>query len=64
MTPLELRERGYQALVSELGQADTIRFLQQMGWGVGNYTQEREEILKATTREEFLDLLTSIRESE
>ena len=27
MTPLELRERGYRALVGELGQMDTIRFL-------------------------------------
>ena len=30
MTPLELREKGYQVLVSNLGQIDAIRFLQQM----------------------------------
>ncbi len=37
MTPLELREKGYQLLVSHLGQSDAIRFLQQMGWGQGDY---------------------------
>ncbi|WP_446393471.1 hypothetical protein [Coleofasciculus sp. E1-EBD-02] len=62
MTPLELREKGYQILVSYLGQVDTIRFLQQMGWGNGNYTQERGEILDSGTREEFLQDLQRIRE--
>lgn len=63
MTPLELRERGYQALVSELGQMDTIRFLQEMGWGSGDYTQERKEQLAAVTREEFWQELRKLRES-
>ncbi|MBL1179075.1 hypothetical protein [Pantanalinema sp. GBBB05] len=61
MTPLELRERGYQALVSQLGQIDTIRFLQQMGWGAGDYTQERQESLDTVTREEFLQNLYELR---
>lgn len=64
MTPIELRERGYQALVSQLGALDTIRFLQQMGWGSGNYTQERRELLGSVTREEFLQDLQSIRNNE
>jgi len=50
MTPLELREKGYQILVNHLGQSDAIRFLQQMGWGQGDYTQERSEILDSVTR--------------
>lgn len=62
MTPLELREKGYQILVSHLGQVDTIRFLQQMGWGNGNYTQERGEILDSVTREDFWQDLQRIRE--
>ncbi|XWK90953.1 MAG: hypothetical protein U7127_13180 [Phormidium sp.] len=61
MTPLELREKGYQILVSHLGQSDAIRFLQQMGWGKGNYTQERSEILDSVTREEFWQDLQRIR---
>ena len=62
MTPVELRERGYQALINQLGQIDTIRFLQQMGWGSGDYTQERQELLDAVTREEFFQDLRKIRE--
>jgi hypothetical protein len=64
MTPVELRERGYQALISQLGQIDTIRFLQQMGWGSGDYTQERQELLNAVTREEFFQDLRRIRERD
>ncbi|MBP0014128.1 MAG: hypothetical protein J7545_10625 [Roseofilum sp. SBFL] len=61
MTPVELREKGYHILVSHLGQTDVIRFLQQMGWGQGNYTEERCEILESVTREEFLQDLRKIR---
>jgi hypothetical protein len=61
MTPLELREKGYQTLINSLGQADAIRFLQQMGWGRGNYTQERGEILDSVTREKFWQDLEEIR---
>ena len=50
MTSRELREKGYHILVSNLGQVDAIRFLQQMGWGHGDYTQERGEILNSVTR--------------
>ena len=53
MTPTELRKKGYQALVDALGEIDTIRFLQQTGWGVGDYTKEREQRLNQVTREEF-----------
>jgi hypothetical protein len=64
ITPIELRERGYQALISQLGQIDTIRFLQQMGWGSGDYTQERQELLDAVTREEFFQDLQRIRDRD
>lgn len=33
MTPIELRQKGYQALLAALGSIETIRFLQQAGWG-------------------------------
>lgn len=61
MTSLELREKGYQALVNQLGQVDTIRFLQEMGWGSGDYTQERRERLDSVTREEFWQDLQQLR---
>lgn len=53
MAPIELRQRGYQALVKELGQVDAIRFLQDLGWGFGDYTQERQQVLKNVTRADF-----------
>ncbi|NEP79232.1 MAG: hypothetical protein F6K17_20035 [Okeania sp. SIO3C4] len=61
MKPVELRRKGYQILVDNLGQINTIRFLQQVGWGYGDYTKEREELLKGVTREEFLQDLERIR---
>ena len=61
MTPVELRKKGYQILVEHLGQVDAIRFLQQAGWGSGDYTQERKETLDKVTREEFWEDLQRIR---
>lgn len=62
ISPAELRQRGYQALINQLGQIDTIHFLQQMGWGAGDYTQERQALLEAVPREEFFQDLWRIRE--
>ncbi len=64
MTPLELWEKGYQAFVSKLGQEDAIRFLQQVGWGRGDYTQERKEIWDSVSREELWQDLQRIRSTE
>lgn len=61
MTPIELRQKGYQALLSSLGPIDAIRFLQQAGWGVGNYTGERHQWLTSVTREEFWQDIHRIR---
>jgi hypothetical protein len=61
MTPIELRQKGYQILVEHLGITDTIRFLQQMGWGRGDYTKEREKLLQAATRKKALQDLQKIR---
>jgi hypothetical protein len=40
----EVTERAIDALVRELGVADTARFLHQYGVGYGNYTEERKAI--------------------
>lgn len=37
----QIRTRGLQALLKELGPVDTVRFLQQFEPGKGDYTQER-----------------------
>ncbi|MEB3886343.1 hypothetical protein [Lyngbya sp. CCY1209] len=61
MTPIELRRQGYQVLVENLGQINAIRFLQQVGWGHGDYTKEREHLLQSVTRDEFWQDIQKIR---
>ncbi|MDF5724539.1 MAG: hypothetical protein PUP91_29570 [Rhizonema sp. PD37] len=61
MTPVELRKKGFEILVKNLGEVDAIRFLQQTGWGSGDYTQERQKTLDKVTREEFWSDLQRIR---
>jgi hypothetical protein len=58
---IELRQKGYAALVKELGQVDAIRFLQDAGWGFGDYTQERQQSLKNITRSDFWQDIQEIR---
>lgn len=53
MIPIELRQKGYQALVESLGAIDAILFLQQAGRGVGNYTKERHQWLDKLTLEDI-----------
>ena len=43
--PTELRARGFKALVDALGWPNAVRFLRQFEPGVGNYTDERDQIL-------------------
>lgn len=44
-TPLDLRDRGFRALVKELGYADALRFLAQYEPGRGDYVEERRTLL-------------------
>jgi len=48
----ELRSRGFEALVRELGVANAIRFLHLHGAGAGNYTRDREKWLAGVTIEQ------------
>jgi hypothetical protein len=61
MTSLELREKGYQVLVDNLGEVAAIQFLQDFGWGHGDYTKERETTLKGVTRETFWQDINRLR---
>lgn len=45
MTPVELNQKGFQALVDALGYVDAVRFLKQFDNGSGDYTQERKQWL-------------------
>ena len=55
-TPLaEVTSRAMRALAQEIGVADTARFLQQFGAGVGDYTQEREALFGHLTLDEIIE---------
>lgn len=44
-SPVELRQRGFEALVASLGWVNAVRFLQQYEISRLDYTKERHEIL-------------------
>ncbi len=41
LTPNEIRVRGFEALLRELGAAGAVRFIQQYESGRGDYTRNR-----------------------
>jgi hypothetical protein len=45
MTPIELNQKGFRALVDALGYVDAVRFLKQFDNSRGDYTQERHQWL-------------------
>lgn len=49
----EIRQQGYKALIDALGVADTLRFLQQLEVGYGDYTKERHQWLNKLTMDDF-----------
>jgi hypothetical protein len=53
LTPAQLRNRAYAALLRELGPVDFIRFLQQFEPGQGDYTRDRAQWLDALTPEQL-----------
>jgi hypothetical protein len=43
--PVELRRRGFTALVQALGWVNAVRYLHQYESGQGDYTRERDQML-------------------
>ena len=52
--PAELRRRGLEVLVRELGYLDAMRFLLQYETGQGDYTHDRHQLLPSWTVEEMV----------
>lgn len=44
-SPVELRQRGFEALVAALGWVNAVRFIQQYEVSGYDYTSERDQIL-------------------
>jgi len=53
-----IRERGFKALTQELGPSGMAVFIRQFENGSGNYTYEREELMKDLTID---DIVSSIK---
>jgi len=49
-----IRQQGFNALLRELGSAGTVLFIRQFENGYGNYTEEREELLKDVTLDDVV----------
>lgn len=61
MTPVEIRQQGYQALVKALGFTGMVRFIQQFDSGSGNYTEERSSWLDSSNLD---DIITKIKQTK
>lgn len=48
-----IRREGLKALKEKLGVEGTIKFIQMYSEGKGDYTKDREELLKDITIEDF-----------
>ena len=53
MKPREIRQQGSKALIDALGVAGTLKFLQQLEVGYGDYTKERHQWLDRLTMDDF-----------
>jgi hypothetical protein len=51
----EVTEHAIRLLSSELGVADTLRFLNQFAIGFGNYTDDREDLFRNVSLDEILN---------
>jgi hypothetical protein len=50
----EITQEALRLLYRELGLVDTVRFLNQFTGGLGNYTEERRNLIEGQTLEEVL----------
>lgn len=61
LTLPELRRRGFEVLVRELGAANALRFLHLYAPGQGDYTRERDRWLSGLTIEEIEQEIRALR---
>ena len=50
-----IRQEGFKALNKELGIMGTVIFIRQFENGYGDYTEEREELLKGLTIDDIVE---------
>jgi len=62
-TLAEIKVKGWEALVKELGYAGAIRFILLYEPGEGNYIEKRRELLKDITIDEIIREIENKRKS-
>ena len=62
--PVTIRKAGLDALKKELGSLGMALFLLQYDNGYGNYTEEREELLKDITMEDIENQLVALQQTK
>lgn len=62
--PVELRQRGFEALVAALGWVNAVRFLQQYEVSGYDYTSERDQILPNWDAETLVRLARKVDKSQ
>jgi len=58
----ELTQQAIDVLFKEIGIVNTVRFLNQFTRGYGDYTEERESLLKDLTLDEIVEATRKVRE--
>jgi hypothetical protein len=62
MTPVQLRDRAYAALLRELGAVDFARFIQQFERGQGDYTRDRGQWLEGLALDQIMRIIEQERQ--
>ena len=62
LSPLQLRQKGIEALVHSLGAVGMVRFLQQFDQGSGDYTRDRDAVLAGITLEDAIAQIKQARD--
>jgi len=52
--PAELRRRGFEILVRELGYLNAVKFLLQFETGTGDYSRDRDQLIPSWSLEEMI----------
>jgi hypothetical protein len=60
LEPVELRSRGFEALVKSLGWVNAVRFIQQFERSGHNYTSERDALLPNWSADELAKRMADI----
>lgn len=63
-SPMQIRQTGIEALAKALGSVGMVRFLQQFETGSGDYTRDRDELLKDVTIEDILSQIKQLRHNQ